>query len=122
MLYAGIDIVEISRIHKAIEEWGDRFLKRIYTSYELEDCRWNIPSLAARFAAKEATMKALNNYDRSIKFTDIEVIREPGGKPVLRLYNTAATRARNMGINCLAVSLSHSKENAVAIVVGESKK
>jgi holo-[acyl-carrier protein] synthase len=121
MQYIGIDIIEIGRIQSAIEEWGERFLRRIYTTSELERYYGNIPSLAARFAAKEAVMKALNIQDRSIKFTDIEVLPESGGRPSVRLYNTAAARARHMNIRSFSISLSHSRENAVAVVTGESE-
>ncbi len=112
MQYIGIDIIEISRIQSAIEEWGERFLRRVYTPGELERYHGNIPSLAVRFAAKEAVMKVLNIQDRSIRFTDIEIIPESGGRPSIRLYNTAATRARHMNIRSFSISLSHSRENA----------
>ena len=121
MQYVGVDIIEISRIAEAIDEWGERFLRRVYTEAELALCRGQAPSLAARFAAKEAVVKALGKTDRGIGWKDIEVLAEPGGRPEVKLHGRAAEVAAELGVTRLAISLSHSRDNAVAFVVaGES--
>ena len=75
----GIDIIEISRIAKAVDSWGDRFLKRIYTNREIEYCRGRAPELAARFAAKEAVMKALGTGHIGVSPQDIEILPDEKG-------------------------------------------
>ena len=118
MLVTGVDIIEIKRIKSAVERWGCRFLRRVYTEDELTYCKGRAPSLAARFAAKEATMKALGTGIRGIGWRDIEVVRPRGKAPCLCLHGKAAQKARALGIRNLALSLSHSKDYAVASVVG----
>ena len=101
------------------------FLQRILRPDEIVYCRLHQhPAIhvAARFAAKEAVMKALNTANRGIGFRDIEVLGEPDGKPFITLYGTARQLAQKLGINGLTVSLSHSRENAVAVVLSESSK
>ena len=119
MHYVGIDIVEIARIGQAVEQWQGRFLKRIYTEKELEICRNDIPSLAAHFAAKEAVMKALGTGIRGVGWKEIEVLSNPSGKPIVYLHGKAQSKAQELGINGLDISLSHSKEYAIAAVIGE---
>ncbi len=114
----GIDIVEISRIKEAISRWGDRFLGRIYTSAELDLYRNKMESLAVRFAGKEAAIKALSTPESLMIWRDIEILNEPNGKPVVRLYRQAQARARELGLSGLEISLSHSRDNAVALVIG----
>ena len=118
MLVTGIDIIEIERIQSAVARWGDRFLQRIYTDQELDFCRGQIPRLAARFAAKEAAVKALGTGIRGIGWTEVEVVRQKGEAPSLRLHGKAAQKAKSLGIRELALSLSHSRDYAVASVVG----
>ena len=118
MQYVGVDIVEISRIGDAIAERGESFLKRVYTPAELERYRHKLPSLAARFSAKEAVIKALSC--KSLGMTEIEVLSAPDGKPVLNLYGKAKEKAASLGITGLDISLSHSREYAVACAVGFS--
>jgi len=113
----GIDIIEIPRIERAIQRWGERFLQRVYTPSELELYRHRTASLAARFAAKEAVMKALG---RAVPWREVEVTRGPRGRPQLRLLGQAQARALELGLE-LEVSLSHSRELAVASVVGNSR-
>jgi len=110
----GVDIIEVGRIERAVSRWGERFLVRVFTPAELELCRRKPASLAARFAAKEAVMKALGGAQR---WQEIEVLRYASGKPRLRLTGRARARARRLGVE-LAVSLSHCREYAVASVVG----
>ena len=121
MLVSGVDIIEIPRIRGVAERYGDRFFHRIYTEGEIAYCRGRAPQLASRFAAKEAVMKALGTGVRGVRWRDIEVVRERGRAPTIRLHGTALARAQRMGIDHLAVSLSHSHEYAVAFVVAQSK-
>ena len=114
-LSVGIDIIEIDRIRRAVDRWGWRFLERVYTLEEIELFATRPASLAARFAAKEAVMKALGG---KMGWREIEVLRGPRGEPVLRLYGRALRRAQEKGAR-LTVSLSHSREYAIASVVGQ---
>lgn len=121
MLVTGIDIIEIPRIRRVIERWGDRFLNRIYTPQELAFCSGKANRLAARFAAKEAASKALGLGIRGIAWREIEVVRQRGHPPTLKLHGRAAKRAKFLNITQLAISISHSREYAVASVVGWSE-
>ena len=122
MHHIGVDIIEIARIEKAIEHWGERFLHRVYTEPELRLCRKKPASLAARFAGKEAVMKALGTGIKGISWREIEILAEPSGKPSLNLYGKAQNKAGGLYLGKLAISLSHSKEYAIAFVVGETKQ
>lgn len=117
----GIDIVEISRIIEAIDVWGARFLKRIFTDDELEYCKGHVPELAGRFAGKEAVMKALGTGFQGVSWRDIEILPDGRGAPLVCLSGTAKWRADEIGMTELAISLSHSREYAVASVVGVKK-
>ncbi len=121
MLVTGVDIIEISRVRDVAEGYGERFFRRIYTERELAYCRGRAPQLATRFAAKEAVMKALGTGTHGVKWRDIEVVREMGMAPTIQLHGTAQARGERIGLGPLAVSLSHSKQYAVAYVVGESE-
>ena len=121
MLVTGVDIVEISRIGRVADRYGARFFDRIYTAREIAYCRGRAPQLASRFAAKEAVMKALGTGIRGVRWRDIEVVRERGRAPVIELHGTAMARAERIGLDHLALSLSHSEEFAIASVVGESE-
>lgn len=114
----GVDIIEISRIRSAIDRWKERFLGRIFTESEIQLYRNKTESLAVRFAAKEAVIKALAPPVMDIKWRDIEVLSDTAGKPYLRLYGKALEHANNMHIKQFEVSLSHSRENAIALVIG----
>ncbi len=114
----GIDIIEISRIAEAISRWGDRFLMRVYTGAELGLYRGRTASLAARFAGKEAAIKALSTPGMIIGWRDIEILSDPGGKPVVYLYGQAKKEAQEKGFGQLRISLSHSREYAIAVVIG----
>ncbi len=122
MLIAGVDIIEIHRVKHVFEQYGDRFLRRVYTDREIAYCRGRAPQLASRFAAKEATMKALGTGVRGIRWRDIEVVRGRGQAPRIELHGTAQARADRLGLTDIALSLSHSREFAVASVVGDSEK
>lgn len=122
VLIVGVDIIEIPRVARVFAQYGDRFLRRIYTDGEIAYCRGRAPQLASRFAAKEATMKALGTGVRGIRWRDIEVVRGRGQAPRIELHGTAKARAELLGLSDIALSLSHSKEFAVASVVGESDR
>ncbi len=122
MHYIGIDIVEIARIEKAIARWGEGFLHRIYTESELKLCHKKSSSLAVRFAGKEAVIKAIGTQTKGISWREIEILADPNGKPLVHLYGKAQNQANSLGLGKLAISLSHSKEYAIAFVVGETKR
>ena len=117
MLTTGVDIIEIDRIARVLERYGDRFLRRIYTPDELEYCRGRPSKLASRFAAKEATMKALGTGVRGVGWKDIEVVRASSGAPSILLHGRAKSRAERLGVLEISVSMSDSRDNAVAFVV-----
>ena len=119
--YTGTDIIEIARIKKAIDRWGERFLKRVFTKKELKTYHQKPQSLAARFACKEAVMKLLGTGREGICWREIETLAHPGGKPLVNLYGRAQSQANKLGIKEIAVSLSHSKEYAIAFVTGTSE-
>ncbi len=121
MHYIGIDIIEIARIERAIARWGESFLHRVYTDSELSLCHKKLSSLAARFAGKEAVIKALGTQNKGIGWREIEILSEPDGKPLVHLHGKARNQANSLGLDNLAISLSHSKEYAVALVAGETK-
>ena len=114
----GVDIIEINRIKDAISRWGDHFLGRIYTRSELEICRGKAESLAARFAGKEAVMKTLGGENIVLSWLDIEILSEESGQPVINLRGQARERCRELGIDRLEISLAHSRDTAVALVIG----
>jgi holo-[acyl-carrier protein] synthase len=116
----GVDIVEIGRIERAVENKKERFLNRIYTPTEQEYCRSKprpYRHFAARFAAKEAVSKALGTGKRSMRWTDIEVCRDSKGRPFIKLTGGAAARAHDQGVADVAISLSFNRDNAVASAV-----
>jgi holo-[acyl-carrier protein] synthase len=115
MLETGIDIVEIDRIADLAARYGARFQRRVYTAREWAECADRPHSLAARFAAKEAAIKALGC--REIALHEVEVVRQDDGRPRLALHGRAADRARDLAVQEIAVSLSHSRVYAVASVV-----
>jgi holo-[acyl-carrier protein] synthase len=117
----GIDIIEIARLKKAIAQRGEDFLKRIYTDSEIKSYRWKFPSLAARFAAKEAVIKALGKPTAGARLKEIEILADDKGKPLVNLYGEAQSQAKALGLAKFAVSLSHSKEYAIAIAIGDTK-
>lgn len=117
ILRTGVDLVEIARFQDALDRRGDRLLKRLFTPQELADCKMNVLSLAARFAAKEAVSKAFGTGIGAVRWQDIEVVREASGTPVLRLHGEAHKLAQAMGLSTWSLSLSHTKAYAVAFVV-----
>jgi len=119
MPYAvGIDMIAIPRVRAALERHDGRFLSRVYTEVEVAFCRGRVQELAARFAAKEAVMKALGTGARGVAWREIEVLPDRRGKPLVYLYGRARERAERIGLRALEVSLSHEGDYAVAAVVG----
>ena len=116
-LGSGVDIIEISRVRQVLERYGQRFLDRVFTSEEAAYCRGRAPNLAVRFAAKEATMKALGTGIRGVDWKDVEVVRQDSGAPSILLHGRGKARAQRLGVLEISVSLSHSREYAVAFVV-----
>ena len=122
IICTGIDIIEIDRIQNVLSRYGNRFLNKILTPDEIQYCRGRSPNLAGRFAAKEATMKALKTGARGVSWKDIEVIRASNGAPSIKLYNRALARSESLGVSSLSISFSHSRDYAVASVIASSKE
>jgi holo-[acyl-carrier protein] synthase len=120
----GIDIAEVSRIAEAIERYGDRFLRKIFTEGEIRYCSAKanrVERFAARFAAKEAAMKALGTgWNHGVRFRDVEVSRQPGKRPTITFHGKAAEFADKLGAKNIALSLSHTAEQAIAQVILEN--
>jgi holo-[acyl-carrier protein] synthase len=120
----GIDIAEVPRIRRAIERFGDRFLHRIFTAGEMRYCDSKANRMeryAARFAAKEAAMKALGTgWNHGVRWRDCEVTRLPGGRPTMAFHGVAAEFATRLGVKNTALSISHTAEQAIAQVILEN--
>ena len=120
----GIDIAEVPRIAQAISRFGDRFLHRIFTAGEMRYCDSKanrVERYAARFAAKEAAMKALGTgWNHGVRWRDCEVTRMPGGRPTLTLHGKAGEFAVKLGVHNIALSLTHTADQAMAQVILES--
>lgn len=120
----GIDIAEVPRIREAIARFGERFLQRIYTAGEIRYCESKanrVERYAARFAAKEAAMKALGTgWNHGVRWRDCEVVRLPGGRPTMSFHGKAAEFAAKLGTRNVALSLTHTAEQAMAQVILES--
>ena len=121
ILKTGIDIIEIARIQAALDRHGERFLKRVFTDLEIFECRGMAEALAVHFAAKEAASKALGTGIGSISWREVETLHKWSGEPYLVLHGAAEKIAEDLGLAVWAVSLSHSRENAIAVVVATSK-
>jgi holo-[acyl-carrier protein] synthase len=121
---SGIDLAEIARIQHSIDRYGDRFLNRVFTAAEQAYClrkRNSAESFAARFAAKEAAAKALGTgISQGVSWLEIEVVRERGGRPTLKLYGRAAQFADRLGVAHIALSITHTADLAMASVVLEN--
>ena len=119
----GVDISEVDRIEAAVKRFGDRFLKRVFTAAEVRYCMGKpnaAERLAARFAAKEAGMKAIGTGLRhGVTWQDVEVFRLPGQRPVLKFSGKAAEFATRLGCKRTHLSLSHTAEQAIAHVILE---
>jgi holo-[acyl-carrier protein] synthase len=116
-LKTGVDIIEISRIQAALGRHGERFLQRVFTPAEVDECRGRAEALAVRFAAKEATTKALGTGIGPVGWLEVETLHKRSGEPYLVLHGRAQQVADYLGLTTFAISLSHSRDNAIAIVV-----
>jgi holo-[acyl-carrier protein] synthase len=120
----GIDIAEVPRIRQSIERFGERFLQRIYTEGERRYCDSKANRMeryAARFAAKEAAMKALGTgWNHGVRWRDCEIVRMPGGRPTIAFHGKASEFAARLGVRNTALSISHTEEQAIAQVILES--
>jgi holo-[acyl-carrier protein] synthase len=120
----GVDIAEVDRIEAAVKRFGNRFLKRVFTPAEVSYCLGKTNAaerLAARFAAKEAGMKAIGTGLRlGVTWHDVEVLRMPGQRPVLKFHGKAAEFAARLGCKRTHLSLSHTADQAIAHVILES--
>jgi holo-[acyl-carrier protein] synthase len=123
ILGCGIDIVEVERVAATIDRFGARFLRRVFTEAEVQYCDSKVnraERYAARFAAKEAALKAIGTGLRGgISWREVEVGREPGGRPTLMFSGRAAEFAAKLGVRRTSLSLSHTREHAVAQVILE---
>src|SRR5665213_3862137 len=120
----GTDLIEIERIERSVARFGERFLERVFTPGEIAYChakqKGSAESFAARFAAKEAGAKALGTgISRGVSWREFEVKRKPGQRPELHLSGRAAEIARELGVNRMSLSLTHSREMSMAVVVAE---
>ena len=113
----GVDLIEIARVEAAIQRHGDRFLNRIFTAQEQPDAQGQTSSLAARFAAKEAAAKALGCGIGPVGWLEIEITRDPERRPEIVLHGAAQQRAEALHLREWSVSLSHTKDYAIALVV-----
>jgi holo-[acyl-carrier protein] synthase len=123
ILGTGVDIAEVPRIRETIERFGDRFLRRIFTEGEIRYCERKarrFESYAARFAAKEAGMKALGTgWSRGVRWRDIEVVRPKGQRPTIQFHGEAAAIAAKLGTKNIALSITHTSQEALAHVILE---
>ena len=119
----GIDIVEVPRIAAAVRRFGERFLNRVFTASEIRYCQSKqnaMERFAARFAAKEAGFKAIGTgWRHGVTWHDVEVAREPGGRPSICYSGKAAEFAAKLGVRRASLSLSHTAEQAIAQVILE---
>ncbi len=120
----GIDIAEVPRIQQSIQRFGERFLQRVFTDGEIRYCDSKanrFERYAARFAAKEAAMKALGTgWNHGVRWRDCEVARMPGGRPTMVFHGKAVEFAAKLGTKNVALSITHTAEQAMAFVILES--
>lgn len=120
----GIDIAEVGRIAESIERFGERFIQRVFTEGEIAYCESKANRMeryAARFAAKEAAMKALGTgWNHGVRWRDVEVHREPGRRPTIKFHGKAAEFASRMNAKNVSLSISHTREQAIASVILET--
>ena len=122
MLSSGVDLIEIARVKRILDHHGNRFLERVFTPAEIAYARGRPGELAARFAAKEAVAKALGVGMRMIArdgigWREAEILGNRRGQPLVHLHGRAAERAAKLGLTEWSVSLSHTEEHAIALVV-----
>ena len=118
LLRTGVDLVSVARLQHLLAVVGEPFSRKTWTAQEITDCAGRNENLAARWAAKEATLKALGVGVDEIPMTDIEVYSQQSGAPELALSGRAAAAAHEAGLHCWSVSLSHDSGLAIAFVIG----
>jgi holo-[acyl-carrier protein] synthase len=120
----GIDIAEVPRIAESIKRFGDRFINRVFTEGEIRYCDSKanrFERYAARFAAKEAAMKALGTgWNNGVRWRDVEVVREPGRRPTIKFHARAAEVAARLNTKNISLSITHTADQAMASVILES--
>lgn len=116
-LRTGVDLIEIERVENAVQRHGGRFLERVFTPRELDEVGENVASLAVRFAAKEATAKALGTGIGDVGWQEIEILRGPARQPDLYLHGRASRLADELELETWSLSLSHTLTHAIALVV-----
>ena len=121
ILGTGVDIIEVARVRNAVNKWGDRFIKKIFTDKEIEYSkkkRFMFQHLAARFATKEAVVKALGDgWQGQVTWKDLEILNEENGKPRVNLLGRAEQVKQEKGISDIIVSMSHTENYAVASAI-----
>ena len=122
MLTTGVDIIEIPRIKQVLDRYGQRFLNRVFTPDEIAYCRGRAASQAGRVASKSGAKRAVGPGVRGVSWKDIEVIRADSGAPSLRLHGRAEKRAEWLQVGEMSLSISHSREYAVAFVVAQREE
>jgi holo-[acyl-carrier protein] synthase len=122
----GIDVAEVPRVAAAIERFGRRFIQRIFTEAEIRYCdpkANRVERYAARFAAKEAGMKALGTgWNHGVRWRDVEVRRQPGQRPTIVFHGKAAEFAKKLRVVNAALSITHTADQAIAQVILESRE
>ena len=114
----GVDIIEVERIRNALARHGERFLQRVFTFQEIQQCRGKVLKIAGRFAAKEAISKALGTGMHGISWREMEVVQLSTGRPTVRLYANASQRAQELGLSAFDVSISDLAVFSIAVAVG----
>lgn len=118
-LTCGVDLLLLKRFQSVLDRHRERFLKRIYTEREIDYCRDRTPELAARFAGKEAVMKALGTGVRGVRWREIEILANARGKPVVILHGGAERRSREIGLDRIEISLTHERTMVCAFAIGQ---
>jgi len=119
-LRTGVDLIDIERVHETIERQGQKFIRRVFTQAEQDECAGRASSLAARFAAKEAVAKALGVGIGDVRWVDIEIKSDKNKAPYLILHGEGERLANELGLTSWSLSLSHTEEQAIAFVVAMS--
>ncbi len=120
-MLVGIDLCDVDQVERAITDHGDRYLTRVFTSLELAQTGSRPQRLAARFAAKEATIKALGVSGEGVGWTSIGVADDQDGRPAIRLSGAVAELAQRRGVDHLSLSLTHASDVGAAVVIGEAR-
>ncbi len=122
MLTIGVDMIEVARMERGIVRHGERFLNRFFTEQEQVYCNGRAPSLAGRFAIKEAVGKAFGTGIGDIRWLDIEIVCDDRGKPELVLHGQAKELAAERGLTHWAISLSHTESYAIGFVIATGER